>query len=77
MIKCYIDGKLSDCDISDCNVCKKQQALIDDIFEKKCEWKEDCVCIASDSPWLGEECNMAEINCTWLKAIQIYGNGGL
>jgi len=30
MIKCYIDGKLSDCDISDCNVCKKQQALIDE-----------------------------------------------
>jgi len=23
MIRCYIDGKLTDCDISDCNSCKK------------------------------------------------------
>lgn len=29
MIKCYVDGKYSDCDIADCNTCKKGIAQLE------------------------------------------------
>jgi len=69
IIKCWLDGKLSDeCDISDCNNCKRHDMLRDN-----CQWKKDGVCIASDSFKFGEECFMSEIGCTWLEAIRVHG----